>query len=116
MARLRDVPVGDVEDPTVAHLLQAKHRELLLLLQMLSCRGSQEFLALSIEQFGAVAPSLLQEAQSDPRHGADVDARIRAPGSMPTRSCSSRRRSSIGTARSRPTSSRTSSCVREAAG
>jgi uncharacterized protein (TIGR02421 family) len=63
-ARLRDVPVGDVEDPTVAHLLQAKHRELLLLLQMLSCRGSQEFLALSIEQFGAVAPSLLQEAQA----------------------------------------------------
>ena len=31
---------NDVEDPTVAHLLQAKHRELLLLVQMLSCRAA----------------------------------------------------------------------------
>ena len=61
-ARLADIPVSDVEDPTVAHLLQAKHRELLLLLQMLSCRGSSEFLALSIEAFGAVGPALLDEA------------------------------------------------------
>jgi uncharacterized protein (TIGR02421 family) len=63
-ARLEEVPVGDVEDPTVAHLLQAKHRELSLLVQMLSCRGSPEFLALSIEQFGAVAPALLHEAET----------------------------------------------------
>ena len=40
-ARLNDIPVNEVEDPTVAHLLQAKHRELLLLLQMLSSRGTQ---------------------------------------------------------------------------
>ena len=34
-ARIEEVPIGDVEDPTVAHLLQAKQRELLLLGQML---------------------------------------------------------------------------------
>ena len=62
-ARLADIPVNDVEDPTVAHLLQAKHRELLLMVQMLSCRGSSQFLALSIEAFGAVGPTLLQEAE-----------------------------------------------------
>jgi uncharacterized protein (TIGR02421 family) len=61
-ARLADIPLDDVEDPTVAHLLRAKHRELLLMVQMLSCRGSTDFLALSIETFGAVAPSLLDEA------------------------------------------------------
>ncbi len=61
--RLADVPLNEVEDPTVAHLLRAKHRELLLLVQMLSCRGSAEFLALSIEQYGAVSPALLHEAE-----------------------------------------------------
>ena len=39
MARSAEIPVNDVEDPTVAHLLQAKHRELLLLLQMLRSRA-----------------------------------------------------------------------------
>ena len=62
-ARLTDIPMSDVEDPTVAHLLQAKHRELMLLVQMLSCRGSAQFLALSIEAFGAVGPTLLKEAE-----------------------------------------------------
>jgi uncharacterized protein (TIGR02421 family) len=62
-ARLADVPVNVVEDATVAHLLQAKHRELLLLLQMLSSRGTSDFLALSIEAFGAVGPTLVQEAE-----------------------------------------------------
>jgi uncharacterized protein (TIGR02421 family) len=64
MARLRDVPLATVEDPTVAHLLQAKHRELGHLVEMLSCRDSSEFLALSIELFGAVAPGLLHEAEA----------------------------------------------------
>jgi uncharacterized protein (TIGR02421 family) len=63
-ARIEEVPVADVEDPTVAHLLHAKQRELLLLVQMLSCRDSPEFLALSIELFGAVAPALLHEAEA----------------------------------------------------
>ena len=42
-ARLADVPINDVEDPPVATLLQEKQRELLLMVQMLSCRGSAEF-------------------------------------------------------------------------
>ena len=63
-ARVTDIRVNDVEDPTVAHLLQAKQRELLLLLQMLSARASSEFLSLSIEAFGAVSPALLGEAES----------------------------------------------------
>jgi uncharacterized protein (TIGR02421 family) len=61
--RLADVPIKDVEDPTVAALLQAKHRELSLMVQMLSCRGSRDFLPLSIEVFGAVGPELLHEAR-----------------------------------------------------
>jgi uncharacterized protein (TIGR02421 family) len=44
-------------------MLLAKHRELLLLVQMLACRGSREFLTLSIEQYGAVSPALLREAE-----------------------------------------------------
>jgi hypothetical protein len=88
--------VSDVEDPTVAHLLQAKHRELLLLVQMLSCRDSPEFLALSIEQYSAVAPTLLREAgpSSPPCRHHDP---IRARGSMPPRSCSSPKPSWTGT-------------------
>ena len=68
----------------MAHLLQAKQRELLLLVQMLSCRDSPEFLALSIEQYGAVAPALLHEAETilaavptpppDPGPWLDADA------------------------------------------
>jgi uncharacterized protein (TIGR02421 family) len=81
-ARLRDVPLETVEDPTVAHLMQAKHRELELLLEMLSCRDSPEFLALSIELYGAVAPGLLHEAEailatvpvSSPERGEWLDA------------------------------------------
>ncbi|HKY14151.1 MAG TPA: tyrosine/phenylalanine carboxypeptidase domain-containing protein [Microthrixaceae bacterium] len=64
MARLDAVPISEVEEPTVASLLQAKQRELVLLVQMLACRGSDEFLTLSIEQFGAVSPALLHEAES----------------------------------------------------
>jgi uncharacterized protein (TIGR02421 family) len=62
--RLRQVPVNEVEDPTIASLMLAKQRELMLLVQMLACRGSREFLTLSIEQFGAVSPALLCEAQT----------------------------------------------------
>jgi uncharacterized protein (TIGR02421 family) len=61
-ARLNDIPINDVEDRTVASLLQAKHRELSLMVQMLSCRGSNDFLSLSIEVFGTVGPELLHEA------------------------------------------------------
>jgi uncharacterized protein (TIGR02421 family) len=69
-ARLAELPVNDIEDPTVAHLLQAKHRELRLLLQMLTSRGTSEFRSLSIEAFGAVGPTLLQEAEDILQHVA----------------------------------------------
>jgi uncharacterized protein (TIGR02421 family) len=83
-ARLAEVRVSDVEDPTVASLLQAKQRELSLMVQMLTCRGSADFLALSIETFGAVGPDLLREAEEilravppsgpDPGPWLDADA------------------------------------------
>ena len=51
-------------DPTLASLLLAKHRELRLQLEMLACRGSDGFLALSIELYGAVDAELLAEAEA----------------------------------------------------
>lgn len=61
--RLEEVAVDEVEDPTVASLLLAKHRELQLQLEMLACRGSKDFQALSIELYGTVSPALLHEAE-----------------------------------------------------
>jgi uncharacterized protein (TIGR02421 family) len=85
-ARLEAVPISDVDDPTVAHLLQAKHRELTLLVEMLACRDSPEFRSLSIELFGAVTPGLLHEAETilaevpvpspDPGPWLDADAMV----------------------------------------
>ena len=62
--RLAAVPVDQVADPTLASLLLAKHRELRLQLEMLECRGSTGFLALSIELYGAVGAELLAEAEA----------------------------------------------------
>lgn len=61
-ARLDAVAIDSVRDHTVAHLLLAKERELRLQVDMLKCRGSEDFLALSIELYGAVSPALLAEA------------------------------------------------------
>ena len=61
---LDDIAVGDVQDHTFGHLLRAKHRELVLQLDMLGARGSQDFLPLSIELYGTVAPGLLSQAES----------------------------------------------------
>ncbi|HEX2382095.1 MAG TPA: tyrosine/phenylalanine carboxypeptidase domain-containing protein [Acidimicrobiales bacterium] len=61
--RLAAVPVDQVTDPILASLLLAKHRELRLQLEMLECRGSKGFLALSIELYGAVGAELLAEAE-----------------------------------------------------
>lgn len=58
------VDVADVEDRTLGHLLRAKHRELGLRLDMLAARGTEDFLPLSIELYGAVAPGLLGHAES----------------------------------------------------
>lgn len=63
LRRLDEVAVDDVEDPTLATLFLAKQRELRLQLEMLSCRDSEDFLALSIELYGAVSPALLAEAE-----------------------------------------------------
>jgi uncharacterized protein (TIGR02421 family) len=71
--RLSDVAVDTVSDPTLASLLLAKQREVGLQLQMLACRGSDQFLPLSIELYGAVSPALLQEAK-------DILATVAAPG------------------------------------
>lgn len=61
--RLDNVPVDAVSDATLASLLLAKHRELRLQLEMLACRGSGDFLPLSIELYGVPSPSLLAEAE-----------------------------------------------------
>jgi uncharacterized protein (TIGR02421 family) len=62
-ARLEAVAVDQVEDPTLASLLMAKQRELRLQLEILACRGTAEVLPLSLELFGGVSPSLLQDAE-----------------------------------------------------
>ena len=62
-SRLAKVDTHAVEDATLSHLLQAKHREVGLQLAMLRCRGSADFLPLSTELYGAVTPNLLAAAE-----------------------------------------------------
>ena len=62
-ARLAAVRTTTVADPALSHLLQAKHRELELQLEMLRCRGSAEFLDLSVQLYGTVSPAQLAEAE-----------------------------------------------------
>ncbi len=61
---LDGIAVGDVEDHTFGHLIRAKHRELVLKLDMLEARGTPDFLPLSIELYGTVAPGLLEQAEA----------------------------------------------------
>jgi len=82
VAMLGSIEVGAVEDPALGHLLRAKHRELELQVEMLRARCTDEFLPLSIELYGAVAPALLRQAEhllaripaSPPEPGARLDA------------------------------------------
>jgi uncharacterized protein (TIGR02421 family) len=60
--RLEGVAVDHVDDPTLASILRAKGRELGVQLRMLAVRGSDAFLPLSIELYGAVSPDLRAEA------------------------------------------------------
>jgi uncharacterized protein (TIGR02421 family) len=60
---LANIDVGAVEDPTLGHLLRAKHREMGLQLEMLRARGSDEFRQLSIELYGGSAPALGEQAE-----------------------------------------------------
>ena len=57
-ARLAAATIDAVEDPALSHLLQAKHRELELQLEMLRQRGTDEFLGLSVQLYGTVSPAL----------------------------------------------------------
>ena len=61
---LDEVAVTSVEDPTLGQLLRAKHREMEIQLDMLEARGSDDFLQLSIELYGAVSPKLRDQAES----------------------------------------------------
>jgi uncharacterized protein (TIGR02421 family) len=63
-AVLDEIAVGDVEDPTLGHLLRAKVREIGLHLDLLGARGTDEFLQQSIELYGSVTPSLLTQAET----------------------------------------------------
>ncbi|AKT50750.1 flavohemoglobin expression-modulating QEGLA motif protein [Arsenicicoccus sp. oral taxon 190] len=56
---LRGVDLDAVQDPTLAHLLRAKHREIELQAEMLRARCTDDFLALSLEAYGGVSPWLL---------------------------------------------------------
>ena len=56
-------------DPMLASLLLAKQRELRLQLEMLASRGSEQFLALSIELYGAVTSELLADGAGHPARG-----------------------------------------------
>jgi uncharacterized protein (TIGR02421 family) len=60
---LGDVDLASVQDPTLGHLLRAKHRELEIQLDMLQARESDDFLQLSIELYGAVSPQLRDQAE-----------------------------------------------------
>lgn len=61
---LAGIAVGDVEDPTLGHLLRAKHREMELQLEMLRARDTDDFRALSIELYGGVSPALRRQAEA----------------------------------------------------
>lgn len=77
-AQLAMVDLGAVQDHTLAELLRSKHREMQLQLEMLRARGTEDFRALSVELYGAVAPTLRERAQ---RLMADLEGTPR-PGDM----------------------------------
>ena len=61
---LDNIDVATVEDPTLGHLLRAKHRELALQIEMLRARDTDDFSALSIELYGAASPELRTQAEN----------------------------------------------------
>ncbi|MGJ3508353.1 flavohemoglobin expression-modulating QEGLA motif protein [Enemella sp. A6] len=61
-SQLDALPLESIEDPTVGNLLRARHREMELRVEMLRARDTPDFLALSIEQYGAVLPRLRKVA------------------------------------------------------
>ncbi|MDZ5661567.1 DUF1704 domain-containing protein [Nocardioides sp. S-58] len=63
-AELDGITPGEVEDPVLAQLLRAKHREMELQLDMLEARDTDDFLPLSVELYGAVSPALRTRAEA----------------------------------------------------
>jgi len=61
---LDNIDVATVEDPTLGHLLRAKHRELALQIEMLKARDTEDFSALSIQLYGAASPELRTQAEN----------------------------------------------------
>lgn len=61
---LSDIDIAGVEDPTLGHLLRAKHREMELQLAMLRARGTDDFCQLSVELYGGVRPELRDLAEA----------------------------------------------------
>jgi uncharacterized protein (TIGR02421 family) len=61
-ARLDAIDLGSVVEPTLARVFSAKSRELHLQLDMLSARGTNRFLELSLDLYGSVSPSLEYQA------------------------------------------------------
>jgi uncharacterized protein (TIGR02421 family) len=62
--RLEAIAIDSVEDAALARILTSKQRELELQLQMLRCRGSEQFLELSLQLYGPVSPAVLGEAEA----------------------------------------------------
>lgn len=62
-ARLFQIPIDRVEDPTLATLFRQKRTELDRMLTMLADRGSHQFLYGSLQLYGGVNGSLLELAQ-----------------------------------------------------
>jgi uncharacterized protein (TIGR02421 family) len=62
-ARLDAIDIASVVDPTLARMFSAKSRELHLQLDMLSARGTTEFLDLSVDLYGSVSPALEYQAE-----------------------------------------------------
>lgn len=57
------IDLDQVADPTLGALLRAKHREMSLQLDMLRARDTDDFLPLSLELYGGVAPALREIAE-----------------------------------------------------
>jgi uncharacterized protein (TIGR02421 family) len=71
--RLDAVAIAGVHDEEVAHLMQAKARDLDLQLEMLSARGTASFCTLSVELYGPVDAMLVE-------HATQILATVGAPG------------------------------------
>lgn len=63
-AALSEVDVSRVEDPALSSLLRSKQHEIELQLDMLLARDTPTFLTLSIELYGAITPTLREQAEA----------------------------------------------------